>query len=261
MRHTGAHPRSRGEHPLPIRYYPPYQGSSPLARGTPGKISGIIASIGLIPARAGNTRVVRLRPALSGAHPRSRGEHPCASSARSWCRGSSPLARGTRRGCRQHLTRSGLIPARAGNTMFPAWINLTAGAHPRSRGEHVWVVRFPVVPLGSSPLARGTQHAQKGTNPKTGLIPARAGNTRLPRSLTRCEWAHPRSRGEHEVSLSLMASRMGSSPLARGTRVLAAVLLVAAVAHPRSRGEHLNMVLIKLPMPWLIPARAGNTRR
>ena len=177
MRHTGAHPRSRGEHPLPIRYYPPYQGSSPLARGTP---------------------VCQL----------------CAELVQ------------------------GLIPARAGNTMFPAWINLTAGAHPRSRGEHVWVVRFPVVPLGSSPLARGTQHAQKGTNPKTGLIPARAGNTRLPRSLTRCEWAHPRSRGEHEVSLSLMASRMGSSPLARGT-------LLKSGKTSQYAG--------------LIPARAGNT--
>ena len=30
---------------------------------------------GLIPARAGNTRLVRVGTPLSGAHPRSRGEH------------------------------------------------------------------------------------------------------------------------------------------------------------------------------------------
>ena len=238
-----------------------------------------VGVVGLIPARAGNTRVVRLRPALSGAHPRSRGEHPCASSARSWCRGSSPLARGTRRGCRQHLTRSGLIPARAGNTMFPAWINLTAGAHPRSRGEHVWVVRFPVVPLGSSPLARGTRCEDQVGVGGLGLIPARAGNTATGWCGRECRRAHPRSRGEHSKFLASSVMLRGSSPLARGTRAeeeagtFSRGLIPARAgntccqcgwvvflgAHPRSRGEHVILLRSAVSLGWLIPARAGNT--
>ena len=177
MRHTGAHPRSRGEHPLPIRYYPPYQGSSPLARGTPGKISGIIASIGLIPARAGNTGGELFAGGGGGAHPRSRGEHAGRASQTRAQWGSSPLARGTPvcQLCAELV--QGLIPARAGNTMFPAWINLTAGAHPRSRGEHSIAPVFDTVRVGSSPLARGTRSQPVPDGITHGLIPARAGNT------------------------------------------------------------------------------------
>ena len=213
--------------------------------------------------------------------------------------GSSPLARGTLSRHRAQLLKLGLIPARAGNTWCSPARLIWRGAHPRSRGEHTRPMSLNLLSGGSSPLARGTQHAQKGTNPKTGLIPARAGNTRLPRSLTRCEWAHPRSRGEHEVSLSLMASRMGSSPLARGTLLKSGktsqyagliparagntkfgdFVAVEVWAHPRSRGEHACKNL-RTPsrlgssplargtlVPGnhlvdgvgLIPARAGNT--
>ena len=50
-----AHPRSRGEHyRMPVVAFNG-SGSSPLARGTHPKIDLGIASIGLIPARAGNT--------------------------------------------------------------------------------------------------------------------------------------------------------------------------------------------------------------
>ena len=72
---------------------------------------------------------------------------------------------------------SGLIPARAGNTLNVKSHGVAVGAHPRSRGEHfggflsVWVVR------GSSPLARGTLRWLLDNVVRPGLIPARAGNT------------------------------------------------------------------------------------
>ena len=93
--------------------------------------------VGLIPARAGNTD--RLRAVLEdlGAHPRSRGEH-CPGTVR--CRGaggSSPLARGTLSEMTISTRENGLIPARAGNTVFAVSHWLVLRAHPRSRGEHL----------------------------------------------------------------------------------------------------------------------------
>ena len=71
-----AHPRSRGEHIVSsVRYRMP-TGSSPLARGTRGRSTRAAYPAGLIPARAGNTITFSMRCAPSGAHPRSRGEHP-----------------------------------------------------------------------------------------------------------------------------------------------------------------------------------------
>ena len=74
----------------------------------------------------------------------------------------------------------GLIPARAGNTFVVALHLLKLGAHPRSRGEHLLFLSIEFALRGSSPLARGTRVFLLGRGGGVGLIPARAGNTRLP---------------------------------------------------------------------------------
>ena len=56
----------------------PQMGSSPLARGTQQTRHGEQYPPGLIPARAGNTSEGRSAGVVSGAHPRSRGEHDVA---------------------------------------------------------------------------------------------------------------------------------------------------------------------------------------
>ena len=77
------------------------------------------------------------RTALANpAHPRSRGEHCQVLMASSPFWGSSPLARGTLSGFAVGLLASGLIPARAGNTVYKSGLGGNYGAHPRSRGEH-----------------------------------------------------------------------------------------------------------------------------
>ena len=132
---------------------------------------------------------------------------------------------------------------------------------------------------GSSPLARGTPTVSSQPCRGSRLIPARAGNTgMLPAG---CEGvsAHPRSRGEHFLITVSAAPRSGSSPLARGTRLVCSDILIMPMAHPRSRGEH-NRLLnawmhgdgsspLARGTPYsnrqrlfrvrLIPARAGNT--
>ena len=240
LEEMGAHPRSRGEHRLFRSFGFMRSGSSPLARGTPAGRPLTRAARGLIPARAGNTFACQSRRVRGWAHPRSRGEHLPAASDAFATAGSSPLARGTPTDQILEQLPRGLIPARAGNTAifwhYTGWTR----AHPRSRGEHLNAAVSCISPPGSSPLARGTQNMAGERQFTNGLIPARAGNTT--RWCTGCGTAraHPRSRGEHGLSVNHFQAAMGSSPLARGTQIF-----------PKGKPK----------CPGLIPARAGNTLR
>ena len=152
----GAHPRSRGEHRLTTAAIRSFWGSSPLARGTHGGIAAGVASVGLIPARAGNTLTGSTVKRAVWAHPRSRGEHCCAGECPAVLQGSSPLARGTPATSPHREACVGLIPARAGNTHPAEPTRKASRAHPRSRGEHVIAFLMGSTKSGSSPLARGT---------------------------------------------------------------------------------------------------------
>ena len=194
---TSAHPRSRGEHDHIDKVGIIRFGSSPLARGTPPAVSIGIRNHRLIPARAGNTLSASRRSGILTAHPRSRGEHPSVFHAVTSTPGSSPLARGTPPNLGASRLRSRLIPARAGNTAWRAGRGSSRTAHPRSRGEHLEPGGHAPLGGGSSPLARGTQSEYGAGCPPYRLIPARAGNTSQPASITAYRAAHPRSRGEH----------------------------------------------------------------
>ena len=172
-----AHPRSRGEHERWDLKNLAVQGSSPLARGTPGRRDFRGVQRGLIPARAGNTGYLNFWLTVLRAHPRSRGEHTVTPHAFNDSGGSSPLARGTRSEGRSAGVVSGLIPARAGNTYRRFTASAFCRAHPRSRGEHPLPGNPSTPDAGSSPLARGTPRGLPGNLPSPGLIPARAGNT------------------------------------------------------------------------------------
>ena len=152
----GAHPRSRGEHDDRPQTQCWRRGSSPLARGTHDYGKGFHFVEGLIPARAGNTYFYLFPFTLFRAHPRSRGEHTVEIVEIELIEGSSPLARGTREHLFGHVLTQGLIPARAGNTLYLRVIVFSFRAHPRSRGEHHDVFSFCWLAAGSSPLARGT---------------------------------------------------------------------------------------------------------
>ena len=171
-----AHPRSRGEHRPHERSFAPRLGSSPLARGTYGRVSFLLRDVRLIPARAGNISTSETRAAVRKAHPRSRGEHPFTANADSGEGGSSPLARGTFTLQENTEAAKRLIPARAGNMMRASSMRARNSAHPRSRGEH-FVGCCPISSLhGSSPLARGTFKKPLNFFGDNRLIPARAGN-------------------------------------------------------------------------------------
>ena len=177
-----AHPRSRGDHSglngRPVLGL----GSSPLARGPPPVSTFVTLTSGLIPARAGTTFACTVHHRADGAHPRSRGDHRLYSAGKRRARGSSPLARGPHEGWTPIQRCDGLIPARAGTTLGGSARRGSTRAHPRSRGDHASPIRMTGNPMGSSPLARGPRSHRSKNFRMTGLIPARAGTTQLPRS-------------------------------------------------------------------------------
>ena len=145
-------------------------------------------------------------------------------------------------------------------------------AHPRSRGENPVGAHIVDQSAGSSPLTRG-----KPTTARIGvsgfrLIPAHAGKTHDSRLSPQGDSAHPRSRGENELSVRRCATGEGSSPLTRGKLWMASAVqcvgrLIPAhagktwsasvhtltrSAHPRSRGENWPCVA------WR-PLRAGSS--
>ena len=193
-------------------------GSSPHARGTPWIRSTPAMGIGIIPACAGNTCCAIRAMRRNWDHPRMRGEHSSAVSMVVMEPGSSPHARGTPhprpwRGC-----QAGIIPACAGNTWMSIWIILACRDHPRMRGEHLGIDHYVTINGGSSPHARGTLNITLACQWSNGIIPACAGNTVMPCSLTRRHGDHPRMRGEHLPIRRWRLVKQGSSPHARGTR-------------------------------------------
>ena len=111
---------------------------------------------------------------------------------------------------------------------------------------------------GSSPLARGTLQLLHVAGVAGRFIPAGAGNTKLGEGDTAHWPVHPRWRGEHSGRRVKLGKIAGSSPLARGTRLVrlqrrAVKRFIPAGAgntsritrmsrrtsvHPRWRGEH-----------------------
>ena len=217
---SAVHPRGRGEHGGQTEGGPIRFGSSPRARGTRHSTETSCPTGRFIPAGAGNTfLVVPSRPRIA-VHPRGRGEHHIENAQATLDSGSSPRARGTRRGHRLGDRRDRFIPAGAGNTSHEAHDRQRWPVHPRGRGEHSSAAVARPANGGSSPRARGTLPAQAVHGTARRFIPAGAGNTRSQSPSRAGGTVHPRGRGEHTPKKTIAASQTGSSPRARGTRVL-----------------------------------------
>ena len=156
------HPRSRGVYRADRVADDGAFGSSPLARGLPATVAAPAWADRIIPARAGFTGQ-RRRTGLGRAdHPRSRGVYRPRHRRRARARGSSPLARGLPFDGRDKVQTGRIIPARAGFTPLPGYLQAPDEDHPRSRG--VYGLGAPRRPGGggSSPLARGLHPGGRG---------------------------------------------------------------------------------------------------
>ena len=234
------HPRMRREHIDLAASSSRTAGSSPHARGTLQCIGRSRCGVGIIPACAGNTLICIAIRRNCWDHPRMRGEHSPIRFKMFSSSGSSPHARGTPFIFSPPSDENGIIPACAGNTCTCGCMIFAIRDHPRMRGEHSLMPRMKRITLGSSPHARGTLCRVLFSRVLHGIIPACAGNTCAPTRRADCNRDHPRMRGEHHRVSTRPSCSPGSSPHARGTRVV--VLLLGG----RS---------------GIIPACAGNTHR
>ena len=130
--------------------------------------------------------------------------------------GSSPLTRGKQTSVEREAGDLRLIPAHAGKTSCFQTARQAHRAHPRSRGENVEDSLDAVHCLGSSPLTRGKRQPPVPGSVGGRLIPAHAGKTWPPSSVSSSRQAHPRSRGENESPRIKGQKLGGSSPLTRG---------------------------------------------
>ena len=195
---------------------------------------------GIIPARAGFTTTAVSSPPWRGDHPRSRGVYTDTKVRAVVGDGSSPLARGLHYRAFTAAMHARIIPARAGFTTRPARRSCGRWDHPRSRGVYRESNAFSAKTAGSSPLARGLLRRRSRRRGPDRIIPARAGFTACGRRAGLGGRDHPRSRGVYTYDGDPQMTAHGSSPLARGLR-----LVRWARGVPRR----------------IIPARAGFTGR
>ena len=213
---AGAHPRACGENRLSCASTPVGSGSSPRVRGKHRRRPVRQQRRRLIPARAGKTSLRRAAMRSCSAHPRACGENAHDVSAPVDPRGSSPRVRGKLPGSAMSMRCPGLIPARAGKTGVDASLHERHRAHPRACGENRWGRSWRARAWGSSPRVRGKRPCDEASPLQDGLIPARAGKTRLYQSHSTHLGAHPRACGENERLIDEHVARRGSSPRVRG---------------------------------------------
>ena len=170
-------------------------GSSPLARGLLHLREQVIVGGRIIPARAGFTPQRGTQPRHGRDHPRSRGVYSQTARYAAGHLGSSPLARGLLAVDEGPVGEGRIIPARAGFTTTTPTTGRRRGDHPRSRGVYTRLGAWKHEADGSSPLARGLQHAALENREGVRIIPARAGFTRSGRLCQAEMRDHPRSRG------------------------------------------------------------------
>ena len=213
---TRAHPHSCGENVTLLPQQSAQPGSSPLTRGKPSLVGGVVAGDRAHPRSRGKTCEFQLAGRRAWAHPHSRGENFVIEIVSMRTPGSSPLMRGKHGHVSNWQNPHGLIPTHAGKTLARAARSRQRGAHPRSHGENQPRVRRHTPPPGSSPLTRGKPQDVWIERLQERLIPTHAGKTIRRAFRGRRSGAHPHSCGENMVSDGKVSLEDGSSPLTRG---------------------------------------------
>ena len=191
-------------------------GSSPRMRGKPKSTRRYSYPDRIIPAHAGQT------PACSSMRP-CRPDHPRACGANGFYKdpdsgktGSSPRMRGKRSSTRTADRCPRIIPAHAGQTRRSGRNASSWTDHPRACGANVMPIGEFIKNCGSSPRMRGKPARCSRPSPCSRIIPAHAGQTRVPGSPVPPVSDHPRACGANYLTSGHVVYGSGSSPRMRG---------------------------------------------
>ena len=232
------HPRIRGEHRImciPVLWT---SGSSPHTRGAQRLRQGPAVGVRIIPAYAGSTTCITVKPSTVGDHPRIRGEHVGDGAAEGRLLGSSPHTRGARFRMRPRSNRRRIIPAYAGSTIGGGVFPPQVGDHPRIRGEHSDPGSRTLYLEGSSPHTRGAPNAGVHLARRPRIIPAYAGSTWLAQEEALCcQGSSPHTRGARRHS-AVPRNRTRIIPAYAGSTPPSSPHTRNMKDHPRIRGEH-----------------------
>ena len=155
-----------------------------------------------IPARAGETYPYEHLPAKGTVYPRTGGGNPIIADILPIERGLSPHGRGKRVSGRRPQQQGGSIPARAGETFVPRVHGRQARVYPRTGGGNLPLSGGQMPEPGLSPHGRGKRPGPASSWGLWGSIPARAGETILPPSVSNCLEVYPRTGGGNRLCLS-----------------------------------------------------------
>ena len=195
---------------------------------------------GSSPRMRGKRSCASCRNTISPDHPRACGANLRRSGLKRSSYGSSPRMRGKRSPTRRAARADRIIPAHAGQTACQCRLFQNSSDHPRACGANSFRLSKFTSYAGSSPRMRGKPCSVVYYPFCYRIIPAHAGQTRLPGRCS-CRWPdHPRACGANEFSPRSYGPRTGSSPRMRGKPQR------RRLRHARRR---------------IIPAHAGQTRR
>ncbi len=94
---------------------------------------------------------------------------------------------------------------------------LDTTVHPRSCGDRNSTTSEHMLPIGSSPLVRGSGATSRSNSPRKRFIPARAGIGDCTSKKVRIRSVHPRRCGDRSWPAKLNNARFGSPPQVRGS--------------------------------------------
>ena len=193
---SSVHPHTHGELILTDDLFFQEIGSSPYTRGTRPYCYEVLFRTRFIPIHTGNSCQ---KPCLSlplPVHPHTHGELAgCPVQSRSIC-GSSPYTRGTPTMNTPTEAAARFIPIHTGNSREEPARRRSATVHPHTHGELLYLVKWEIGRIGSSPYTRGTQQPTFPCFPCRRFIPIHTGNSCQVVCIRNVFPVHPHTHGE-----------------------------------------------------------------
>ncbi len=216
-RWCAVYPRPRGGADEPLGCIVQIEGLSPPTRGSHSRNHGWRVAWRSIPAHAGEPAPRRGVAVVDRVYPRPRGGAVAKAEGGATVQGLSPPTRGSLRARRDVPTHRGSIPAHAGEPRPHLPARRDREVYPRPRGGADLSGPLPLCRGGLSPPTRGSHPATTPGRPRSGSIPAHAGEPSGSDVLWDVTAVYPRPRGGASVNAADPSSAVGLSPPTRGS--------------------------------------------